>query len=226
MRPSRRGVVHAPYLLYGCSRWIGERGLRLGSSHSSTAHKDIWRSPSSAGFDPPCPTGGRVWAFGGAGSREDNGDPHALRAHKADQRRMQRAGVFPGKGPGGRPCRVRCDACKRQAIRPYDGPAEFAVFRTGGGHGGKSRQKLSLARALVNYPSVLLLDEPTSGLDYESAHALHALVSQFAAREDTTVLLGTSMMHYAQSICTAYGILEGGELVASGDFQSLSLIHI
>lgn len=82
-------------------------------------------------------------------------------------------------------------------------------------------QKLSLARALVNYPSVLLLDEPTSGLDYESAHALHALVSQFAAREDTTVLLGTSMMHYAQSICTAYGILEGGELVASGDFQSL-----
>ena len=82
-------------------------------------------------------------------------------------------------------------------------------------------QKLSLARALVNYPSVLLLDEPTSGLDYESAHALHTLVSQFAAREDTTVLLGTSMMHYAQSICTAYGILEGGELVASGDFQSL-----
>ena len=140
MRPSRRGVVHAPYLLYGCSRWIGERGLRLGSSHSSTAHKDIWRSPSSAGFDPPCPTGGRVWAFGGAGSREDNGDPHALRAHKADQRRMQRAGVFPGKGPGGRPCRVRCDACKRPAIRPYDGPAEFAVFRTGGGHGGKSRR--------------------------------------------------------------------------------------
>ena len=82
-------------------------------------------------------------------------------------------------------------------------------------------QKLSLARALVNYPSVLLLDEPTSGLDYESAHALNALVSQFAAREDTTVLLGTSMMHYAQSVCTAYGILEDGELVASGNFQSL-----
>lgn len=82
-------------------------------------------------------------------------------------------------------------------------------------------QKLSLARALVNYPSVLLLDEPTSGLDYESAHALNALVSKFAAREDTTVLLCTPKMHYAQSICTEFGILDQGKLIASGDFQTL-----
>ena len=82
-------------------------------------------------------------------------------------------------------------------------------------------QKLSLARAMVNYPSVLLLDEPTSGLDYESAHAVNALVSKFAEREDTTVLLCTRQLHYAQHICTEFGILDNGELVASGDFQSL-----
>lgn len=82
-------------------------------------------------------------------------------------------------------------------------------------------QKLSLARTMVNYPSVLLLDEPVSGLDYESTHAVSALVSKFAAREDTTVLLCTPRMHYAQSICTEFGILERGELIASGDFASL-----
>ena len=82
-------------------------------------------------------------------------------------------------------------------------------------------QKLSLARALINYPSVLLLDEPTNGLDYEAAHALNTLVSKFAAREDTTVVLCTSKMHYAQSICTEFGILDHGEWLASGDFQTL-----
>lgn len=82
-------------------------------------------------------------------------------------------------------------------------------------------QKLSLARAMVNYPSVLLLDEPSTGLDYESAHAVNTLVSKYAAREDTTVLLCTTKMHYAQSTCTEFGIMDRGELVASGDFPSL-----
>lgn len=82
-------------------------------------------------------------------------------------------------------------------------------------------QKLSLARALVHYPSVLLLDEPTSGLDYESAKAVNALVSRYAERSDTTVLLCTRQLYYAQHVCTDFGILREGELIASGDFQTL-----
>lgn len=83
-------------------------------------------------------------------------------------------------------------------------------------------QRLSLARALVGRPKVLFLDEPTSGLDPESVQTVNRMISELAGSEGTTVFLCTHQLRYAQDICTAYGILDKGSLLAFGDLEQLS----
>lgn len=82
-------------------------------------------------------------------------------------------------------------------------------------------QRLSLARALINSPQVLFLDEPTSGLDPESAQAVNELIMTLAKNSGTTVFLCTHQLRYAEDLCSSYGIIEKGKLLASGDLQSL-----
>ena len=82
-------------------------------------------------------------------------------------------------------------------------------------------QRLSLARAMVHRPPVLFLDEPTSGLDPESAQTVNTLIAELAGNAGTTVFLCTHQLRYAQDICSSYGILSRGHLLASGDFQTL-----
>ena len=82
-------------------------------------------------------------------------------------------------------------------------------------------QRLSLARALMHRPRVLFLDEPTSGLDPESAQMVNEMIAQLAREEGTTVFLCTHQLRYAQDVCTMYGILQKGELLACGSFEEL-----
>lgn len=82
-------------------------------------------------------------------------------------------------------------------------------------------QRLSLARALIHRPRVLFLDEPTSGLDPESAQMVNEMIAQLAREEGTTVFLCTHQLRYAQDVCTMYGILQKGELLACGSFEEL-----
>ncbi len=82
-------------------------------------------------------------------------------------------------------------------------------------------QRLSLARALVNWPQMLFLDEPTSGLDPESAQSVNELITKLAKNEGTTVFLCTHQLRYAQDICSGYGILNKGNLLAAGGLQAL-----
>lgn len=83
------------------------------------------------------------------------------------------------------------------------------------------RQKLSLARALLHHPRVLFLDEPTSGLDPESTQNVNQLICNLASRKKVTVFLCTHQLRYAQEICTRYGLLEQGSLLALGTLEEL-----
>ena len=83
------------------------------------------------------------------------------------------------------------------------------------------RQRLSLARALIHRPKVLFLDEPTSGLDPESARNVNRLIRDLALKEGVTVFLCTHQLRYAQEICTRYGLIEKGSLLASGTLDEL-----
>ena len=92
---------------------------------------------------------------------------------------------------------------------------KLAAYSTG------MRQRLSLARALIHRPQVLFLDEPTSGLDPESAQRVNRMIRELAQNEGITVFLCTHQLRYAQEICTRYGLIEEGRLLAAGTLDQL-----
>lgn len=83
------------------------------------------------------------------------------------------------------------------------------------------RQRLSLARAMIHEPKVLFLDEPTSGLDPESAQNVNHLIRSLAKDKGITIFLCTHQLRYAQEICTRYGLIEEGKLLATGSLEEL-----
>ncbi|MDR0502778.1 MAG: ABC transporter ATP-binding protein [Treponema sp.] len=83
------------------------------------------------------------------------------------------------------------------------------------------RQRLSLARALIHQPKILFLDEPTSGLDPESAQNVNNLIKNLARSKGTTVFLCTHQLRYAEEICTQYGLISEGKILASGSLDEL-----
>ena len=83
------------------------------------------------------------------------------------------------------------------------------------------RQRLSLARALIHRPKILFLDEPTSGLDPESTQNVNRMIREMAENSGITVFLCTHQLRYAQEICTRYGLIEEGRLLAEGTLDEL-----
>ena len=83
------------------------------------------------------------------------------------------------------------------------------------------RQRLSFARALIHRPKVLFLDEPTSGLDPESAQNVNEMILKLAKEDGVTVFLCTHQLRYAQEICTRFGLIDQGCLLAAGTLSQL-----
>ena len=82
------------------------------------------------------------------------------------------------------------------------------------------KQRLHLARGLLNEPEVLFLDEPTIGLDPVGARELRGLVRRLAD-EGTTIFLTTHYMFEADEICDRIAVIKSGELVAQGTPSSI-----
>lgn len=81
------------------------------------------------------------------------------------------------------------------------------------GYSKGMKQRLMIARALVNQPNILFLDEPTEGLDPTSAQAIRNLVRAEQER-GTTVFLTTHDMHEADLLCDRVAFLDQGRIVA------------
>ena len=83
------------------------------------------------------------------------------------------------------------------------------------------RQRLSLARAMIHRPKILFLDEPTSGLDPESVLSVNNMIKSLAENEGATIFLCTHQLRYAQEICSSYGLISDGDLLAVGNLDKL-----
>ena len=86
------------------------------------------------------------------------------------------------------------------------------------------RQRLMMARALVNQPDVLLLDEPTDGLDPVSAIAIRDLIQQEANR-GAAVLLTTHDMHEADTLSNRVAFINQGSILTVDTPERLKLEH-
>jgi ABC-2 type transport system ATP-binding protein len=84
------------------------------------------------------------------------------------------------------------------------------------------KQRLLVARSLINRPRVLFLDEPTRGLDPASARELRALVRSLGAA-GTTVFLTTHDMDEADELCHRVAFLAAGKIVALDTPRELKL---
>jgi ABC-2 type transport system ATP-binding protein len=84
------------------------------------------------------------------------------------------------------------------------------------------KQRLSLSRALLHDPQVLLLDEPASGLDPRARVEIRELLVELA-RMGKTVFFSTHILADVAEICTQVGIIEEGRLVAQGSLEELHL---
>ncbi len=90
---------------------------------------------------------------------------------------------------------------------------------------GGMKRRLTLARALVNRPDLLVLDEPTTGLDPQARHLIWERLKQLI-RAGTTVLLTTHFMDEAERLADRVAILDAGRILTEGSPRELIARHI
>ncbi len=89
---------------------------------------------------------------------------------------------------------------------------------------GGMRRRLSIARALVNSPDLLLLDEPTTGLDPQARHLLWDQLFRLK-HQGVTLVLTTHYMDEAEQLCDRLVVMDGGVIVAEGSPRELIATH-
>jgi lipooligosaccharide transport system ATP-binding protein len=85
---------------------------------------------------------------------------------------------------------------------------------------GGMKRRLTIARALVNQPELVLLDEPTTGLDPQARHLVWERLYQLK-RNGATLVLTTHYMDEAEQLCDRLVIMDDGRIVAEGSPRSL-----
>jgi lipooligosaccharide transport system ATP-binding protein len=90
---------------------------------------------------------------------------------------------------------------------------------------GGMKRRLSLARALVNDPKLLMLDEPTTGLDPQARHLMWERL-QLLLQQGKSILLTTHFMDEAERLCHRLLVLDHGKKIAEGTPRDLIAQHL
>ncbi|MDX6580632.1 MAG: lipooligosaccharide transport system ATP-binding protein [Gaiellales bacterium] len=90
---------------------------------------------------------------------------------------------------------------------------------------GGMRRRLTIARALINEPEILLLDEPTTGLDPQARHVLWDRLFRLK-QNGVTLILTTHYMDEAEQLCDRLVVLDRGKIVAHGSPRDLIDAHV
>src|SRR5262249_29601605 len=85
---------------------------------------------------------------------------------------------------------------------------------------GGMKRRLTIARAMVNDPDLVLLDEPTTGLDPQARHLGWERLFRLKQR-GTTLVLTTHYMDEAEQLCDRLVVMDGGKIVAEGSPRAL-----
>lgn len=84
------------------------------------------------------------------------------------------------------------------------------------------KQRLAIASALLNDPTVLILDEPTNGLDPMGIAEIREIIKKIAAN-GKTIILASHLLDEVQKVCTHFAILRKGKLVHTGPVDDVGI---
>jgi lipooligosaccharide transport system ATP-binding protein len=87
------------------------------------------------------------------------------------------------------------------------------------------KRRLTIARALINAPELVMLDEPTTGLDPQARHVIWSRLMDLRAR-GTTLLLTTHYMEEAERLCDELMIMDQGRILDRGAPRALTRRHV
>jgi lipooligosaccharide transport system ATP-binding protein len=85
---------------------------------------------------------------------------------------------------------------------------------------GGMKRRLTIARALINEPEIVLLDEPTTGLDPQARHLVWERLFRLK-QQGVTLVLTTHYMDEAEQLCDRLVVMDGGRIVAEGSPRQL-----
>jgi lipooligosaccharide transport system ATP-binding protein len=107
---------------------------------------------------------------------------------------------------------------------------EFAGLTARGGASirtlsGGMKRRLTLARALINDPELLILDEPTTGLDPQARHLIWDGLRQLLT-QGKTILLTTHFMDEAERLCSRLAVIDHGRMIACDAPRALIAAHV
>ena len=89
---------------------------------------------------------------------------------------------------------------------------EFRSRKTGELSSGQ-KNRVSLAKALINNPEILLLDEPTASLDPDVGDIIRSFIEDFASNKGTTILLASHNMNEVERLCHEVMMMKNGKII-------------
>ncbi|MDD5730955.1 MAG: ABC transporter ATP-binding protein [Candidatus Omnitrophica bacterium] len=87
-----------------------------------------------------------------------------------------------------------------------------------------TKQKVAIAKALLNDPDILFLDEPTIGLDPDIAIKIRKIIRDINSRNRNTIVLTTHYMKEAEELCEEIAFIKNGRVVACGSSRELEIM--
>jgi ABC-2 type transport system ATP-binding protein len=125
--------------------------------------------------------------------------------------------MFYGRlyGLSGRRLRARVEALMELCELTLHRKTEYNALSTG------LKQRLALAKALLNEPEVLFLDEPTLGLDPDISIRIRAQIARLRREKGTTIILTTHYMREAEELCDDIAFIKAGRILAQGSADAL-----
>ena len=101
---------------------------------------------------------------------------------------------------------------------------EFRTRKTGELSSGQ-KNRVSLAKALINEPEILFLDEPTASLDPDVGDFIRTYIEDFASKKGTTILLASHNMNEVERLCNEVMMMKNGEIIDKGTCNDLIKKH-
>ena len=101
---------------------------------------------------------------------------------------------------------------------------DFKSRKTGELSSGQ-KNRVSLAKALINDPEILLLDEPTASLDPDVGDYIRSFIEDYASNKGATILLASHNMSEVERLCYEVLMMKNGEIIDKGKCSDLVNKH-